>query len=308
MNSQARNALRRLEQQRAAGSFGNAAALCPVSPDARIGDRFIIRLPDNIRLADERSRVRPAILWGIYRNGDGNIVAADFLNTSTRQNGTQRYAGIFPLSFIEGVSGSYRDSYIKLNTLHTLSNRGKSQGGFILDPANLRGRVLIPYLPDLIVRRAFGLCMNNALTCFQEPGLDLSGTVREGIYFPMLKPCNLRGDLPQPDVPDESQPFRHRDIILPGRLTQNDVNRIVQWSDWWGQTGRRRDEGWPGPGTFRTSGWPEWGDFEKKWSGSFKDWQKIPEKDRFPNGRSGADHGNCNSVTQPLPDPAPSRL
>lgn len=243
MNSQARNALRRLEQQRAAGSFGDAAALCPVPPDAKVGDRFIIRLPDNIRLADERSRVRPAILWGIYRDGDGNIVAADFFDTSTRQNGKQDYSGRFPLSFIKDLSGKTLESYVKTCTLYTFSNRSHVQGGFIKNTSSLPGRGLIPYLPDLIVRRVSGLCMNNALMCFQEPGLGLSGTVREGVYFPMLKPCNLRGDM------------------------------------------LARDEG-----------------------KAFVDWRAVSERNRFPNGRPGADHGNCNSVTQPLPEPALSRL
>lgn len=287
-------------------SFSSVAGTAPIPPYAKPGERYTIYLPDHIKNLDESSRVRPAILWGVYRNEEGDVVAADFLKLSSKKNGTEGYKGNFYLSYNNTKQGKAL-SYVVTSSLYTLSNRLSKQGGNIFKRTDSESGMSYLHLPDLVLRRVFNLCMNSRLSILLEPDLDLSGTVREGIYFPTLKRCNLRSDMLQPDVPDEIHNFIHREIVLPGGLTQDDVNRIAAWSGWWATSGQVREQGWPKPGTFRTLGWPGWDDPMEECYTSFKDWEQIPENDRFPRGRPAPDHGNCNSVSQPS-GPASLRL
>lgn len=253
-----------------------------IGDDARIGDFYIIRIPDSSSVRNERSLKRPAILWGIYRDIAGRIVAADFMPMST-QDPKDMQLGTFLLPGSERLSSSCSDekvkSYVKANNLHTLADSYSVQNGGILRRRTDQGNKARRCLPDLIAIRAFNLLLGKELTRFIDPALDLSGTVREGVYFSGIAPCHVRDGRGQPDIADPDALFRHRTIGLPGEVSQRDVDCIAQWVDWYSLTRRLRKSGWPPPGAFRQPGWEGWGDLERNWRGHFKVWlqdQTIP--------------------------------
>ncbi len=236
--------------------------------DARIGDIYITRTPVEGIAAEHL--YRPALLWGLYRNLQGDIVAADFLYLST-QSKCEKY----PFSNLKLFPTKDKCSYVKTSATLTLP----TTTGFGLTSIGRQIERRPDLLLDLLVRRAFSITYYPALQSLRYPTLDLSGTVREGVWFPFLTPAHIRSGLSVPDVCSPEEPFTRAAIDLPHGLTPNTVDRIVRWADWYRRFYLQHGESWPASGTF-PQGWTGWDKPERFRNVSLRDWVKYPDPPR----------------------------
>lgn len=262
--------------------FRRAQSAEPIIAATKIGDLYIVKTPHKNR---KEHPFRPALLWAVYKDRDGRITAADFLPCSTRGKHLK-----YLLASLHYIGNDGRPSNISTSTLFTLSNTSITKGGSIgsiTKGGSIGRRIdrLQNLLPDLLLRRSFTLHTNKSTQFVKEPGLDLSGTVREGVWIERMHPQNIRNGTDAPDVRSPTEPFARRAMTLPGDLTPDVVDYIALWMHWYmkklHKEGLHQSARCPEVGSF-PHGWPGWDEDGHRRTRFFMDWTRMSPTTEVP--------------------------
>jgi hypothetical protein len=234
--------------------------------DVAPGDRYLIKLTekDGIKAT---SITRPTIIWGVYRNKHGKVMAVATIGMTSQNKGKnfderRLYSDnlLIDTEYEMRLSASKKQGVIILNTVRVLPWLSIGQKGHFLDHAGLLGKVSPLIFPHLVVRRADAI-VNNIKAEFSV-GISFDPKwVYEGLYLPNLPVQKSNDPAPEIDCKCErlEKPF--------GGLNQDTIAQLVRYQmnmfhrDHYAENEKRKFTRYPAARhAYQT--WPNW----KEWS------------------------------------------
>ena len=225
----------------------------PVKVEIGVGD-ILHAKPSAFKLDEKKDgtgprNTLPLLVWGVFRDNNGNVTSVCGLPRTTRMNSPCSSDSLDAIKYdVQQKIGAKRVTRVWLRNLFAAENTPK-----FFPPRPKGASVSSDIYPDLIVRRVDALLFSPTQQVKGNKYFDRDWTY-EGVVFNSITAKMLPSGNVTPDI---YQGFRNVRPYVPYGLTQETIDNLALTAYEYGKHCRAQGGApqWPEPGTFPN--WPE---------------------------------------------------